>query len=295
MTLAVVAAAAVLYQSAAPAGEPVVKAGVPDFSGIWWHPSLPGPEPAAASPTGLKNLSRDKGTNISNYDQLVGDYNNPILKPATAAVVKKFGEQSLAGITFPSPANQCWPMPLPYIYKNFALQIFQQPDRLTMIYDQDHEVRHVRLNEQHPAKVKPSWYGDAVGHYEGDMLVIDTVGTRTDRPYPMIDLFGTPYTDKLHVVERYRLISYEEAKEGLERDAKENRRPQVGVDRSYRGKHLQLVYTVEDPGVFTMPWVATVTYGRGSNDWPETVCSENRNEYYNNKEADVPRADKPDF
>ncbi len=37
------------------------------------------------------------------------------------------------------------------------------------------------------------------------------------------------------------------------------------------------------------------TYGRGSKDWPETVCAENIHEYYNNKELDVPRADKPDF
>src|SRR5215472_8574637 len=81
---------------------------VPDFSGIWWHPSLPGPEPLASGPTGLKNLARDKA-GVSNYDELVGDYHNPILKPETAAVVKKFGEISLAGITFPSPANQCWP------------------------------------------------------------------------------------------------------------------------------------------------------------------------------------------
>jgi hypothetical protein len=111
----------------------------------------------------------------------------------------------------------------------------------------------------------------------------------------MIDLYGTPYTEKLHVVERYRLLDYEDAKEGLERDAKENRRAGVGIDRNYRGKYLQLQFTVEDPGVFTMPWSATITYGRGSDEWPETVCAENIHEYYNNKDSDVPRADKPDF
>jgi hypothetical protein len=121
------------------------------------------------------------------------------------------------------------------------------------------------------------------------------VGTRTDRPFAMIDLYGTPYTEKLHVVERYRLIDYADAKEGLDRDAKENRRAPVGIDRNYRGKHLQLQFTVEDPGVFTMPWSATITYGRGSNEWPETACAENIHEYYNNKDSDVPRADKPDF
>jgi hypothetical protein len=39
----------------------------------------------------------------------------------------------------------------------------------------------------HPAQVTPSWYGDSVGHYEGDTLVVDTVGVKTDRPFAMID------------------------------------------------------------------------------------------------------------
>jgi hypothetical protein len=201
-------------------------ASTPDFSGIWWHPSLPGFEPPSSGPGPVTNRSRRNG--VSNYDQLVGDYSNPILKPATAEIVKKFGELSLRGVTFSSPANQCWPEPVPYIYKNFAMQIFQQPDRITIIYEQDHEVRHVRMNQPHPPHVTPSWYGDSVAHYEGDTLVIDTVGTRTDRPFAMIDLYGTPFTEKLHVVERYRLLDYEDAKEGLERDAKENQRPPGG-------------------------------------------------------------------
>ena len=276
-------------------GPPVAAsaAALPDLSGIWWHPSLPGFEPPASGPGPVTNRSRRNG--VSDYDQLVGDYTNPILKPQTAAIVRQFGELSLKGITYPSPANQCWPEPVPYIYKNFALQIFQQGDRITMIYDQDHEVRHVRMNASHPEKLTPSWYGDSVGRYDGDALVIDTVGTKTDRPFAMLDLYGTPYSKALHVVERYRLIDYEAAKEGLERDAKENRRAPVGIDRGYRGKHLQLVFTVDDPEVFTTPWTATITYGRGSNEWPETVCAENIHEYYNNKNSDVPTAAKPDF
>ena len=67
------------------------------------------------------------------------------------------------------------------------------------------------------------------------------------------------------------------------------------MDRKYRGTHLQLEFTVEDEGVFTTPWTATITYGRGTEDWPETVCAENTYEYYSNKNSDVPTADKPDF
>ena len=279
---------------AAPAISAPSPAPVPDFSGIWWHPSLPGPEPLASGPTGLKNLTRRASDGASDYNELVGDYNNPILKPQAAATVKRFGEMSKSGVVFPNPANQCWPEPLPFIYKNFAVQIFQRGDHITMIYDQDHEVRYIRMNVQHPKNVKPSWYGDSVGHYEGDTLVIDTIGQKSG-PFAMVDLYGTPYTSALHVVERYRLIDYDQAKEGLDRDAKENFRAGAGtIDRNYRGKHLQVYYTVDDPGVFTTPWSGTVTYGRGSEEWPETVCAENPHVYYS-KDEQVPTATKPDF
>ena len=83
---------------------------------------------------------------MSNYNQLVGDYANPILKPWAAEVVKKYGEISLAGVTFPSPANQCWPEPVPYIYKNFGMQVLQQPHQITILYDEGPE-RPTRAHE----------------------------------------------------------------------------------------------------------------------------------------------------
>jgi MFS family permease len=72
-------------------------------------------------------------------------------------------------------------------------------------------LRQVRLNGSYLAQVTPSWYGDSVGHYDGDVLVVDTVGIRSLRPFAMVDVYGTPYTDSLHVVERYRLIDREAA------------------------------------------------------------------------------------
>jgi hypothetical protein len=297
--LAILATAAAMpawAQTAAPAIEPAKAAqgaaSVPDFTGVWNHPSLPWFEPLASGPRPVTNRSRKNG--VSNYDQLVGDYTNAILQPWAAEVVKKYGEISLAGVTYPNPSNQCWPEPPPFIFKHVGMQLFQRPDRITILYSGDHDIRRVRMNQPHPAQVTPSWFGDSVGHYEGDSLVIDTVGIRTDRPFAMIDLFGTPYTKALHVVERYRLISSEEAKDGLERDAKENMR--IGdISRSRRGKYLQIHLTVEDEGVFTVPWSATMTYGRGADEWTENVCAENIHEYYYNKNSDVPTASKPDF
>ncbi len=228
---------------------------------------------------------------MSNLLELVGDYTNPILQPWAAEVVKKFGEMSLAGVGVPSPRNQCWPGGVPFVFTSGAIQILQQPDKIAILYNYDHQVRHVRLNQSHPAHVTPTWYGDSVGHYEGDTLVIDTVGIKVG-PFAAVDWYGTPHTEALHVVERYRLIDYEAAKEGWERDAKENWRAQPAPN--YRGKYLQLQFTVDDEGAFTTPWTATMTYGRGRGDWAEAVCAENI-QWYSGKEAAVPRADKPDF
>ena len=65
-------------------------------------------------------------------------------------------------------------------------------------------------------------------------------------------------------------------------------------DLNSKAKHLELDFTVEDEGAFTTPWTGTVTYGRGSDDWPEIVCAENIKKYYE-PDTDVPTAVKADF
>jgi hypothetical protein len=184
---------------------------------------------------------------------------------------------------------------VPFVFKHFQVQIIQQPERVLFLYNEDHEVRRVRLNEPHRTPMTPSWYGDAVGRYEGDTLVIDTVGVRTDRPYPMLDLFGTPYSKSLHVVERYRLRDYDEVKDAIDRNRRENWLMAGDPFSPHRGKFLQLHLTIEDEGVFTMPWTATLTYVPGPEQIAEGVCSENIQQYYTKDEADVPRAAKADF
>jgi hypothetical protein len=290
--------AAALFSSAAFAQKPSQgTTATPDFSGIWSHPSVPGFEPLPSGPTSLVNRSRRNG--VGNTNQLVGDYSNPILKPLAAEVVRKRGEIELSGRMAPNPSNQCWPGGVPYIFWNKGIQLLQQPEKITLLYFYDHEFRQVRLNQLHPAQVTPSWYGHSVGHYEGDTLVIDTVGVKIG-PFAMVDVYGTPHSPSLHVVERYRLLDYETAKEGYERDAKENARTPANdlgpaADLDYRGKVLQLLFTVEDEGVFTMPWSATITYRRGLGEFLEIPCAENTHQYYGGKDTAVPQAAKPDF
>jgi hypothetical protein len=273
---------------------------IPDFSGVWAHPML-GFESPLSGPGPVTNKARlPSGGGNSNV--LVGDYSNPILKPNAAEIVRKKGEISLSGLAFPDPDNQCLQDPVPYIFWNFDIQILQQKDKVTIIYPHDNDFRQVRLNQPHPVKVIPSVHGDSVGHYEGDTLVIDTVGIKV-RPYTMIDRFGTPFTSALHVVERYRFLDYEAAKQAQERGEKEwGRIAAYDVDQNYKGKGLQLEFRVEDPGVFTMPWTATVTYRRAAHpEWEERICAENVEryydgvQYYSDKDAHIPTAFTPDF
>jgi hypothetical protein len=272
------------------------RATVPDLSGNWAHPFLTGFEPPASGPGPVLNRSR-RPDGVANFQQLVGDYTNPILKPHAAEIVKKHGDQSLAGIGYRTPSNQCRPQGVPYIFWDFSMQFLPSKDHITMVYRQGNETRYIRMNQPHPRDVKPSWYGDSVGRYEGGTLVIDTVGMKVG-PYPMVDMYGTPFSTKLHVVERYRLVDYEEAKDEIDRNFKENTNPMgngADIDRNYRGKMLQLHFTVEDDEVFTTPWTATITYWPNLVDWPEQICAENPREYYNNKDTDLPVAAKPDF
>src|ERR1700722_17518688 len=238
-------------------------ASIPDFSGIWAHLTWPDFEPPWAGPGPVTNRARRNG--VSDAYQLIGDYTNPILKPHAAEIVKALGEISLTGVPYPTPSNRCWPGGVPFVLYNIGMQMLQQPDRITILYSNDHEVRHVRLNQPHPADVTPSWYGDSVGHYEGDTLVIDTIGVKTG-PHAMLDMYGTPHSPALHVVERYRLLDYETAKEAEERGqrllSRFGRDPGFARNPDYKGKGLQLELTVEDAGVFTTPWSAAISYRR---------------------------------
>jgi len=271
-------------------------ASIPDFSGMWVHPYFPGIEPPPSGPGPVYNRSR-RANGAGNNGQFVGDYTNPILKPDAATMVKKRGDIALSGVTSPTPSNRCWPSGVPYIFFQPGMEMLRKPNEIVFIYLRNHEFRHVRLNEPHPARVVPSWYGDSVGHYEGDTLVIDTVGVKADRPFAMVDMYGTPFSSALHVVERYRMVDYEEAQAAVARNLTQNARvPDTASDRTYRGKRLQVIFTVEDEGVFTMPWSGGITYERPAMAWEENVCAENPFDFFAGKnDAFVPTADKPDF
>jgi hypothetical protein len=166
-TLAAATATPVSGQSVAPTVGPANSgkesiASIPDISGRWIHPSIPGFEPLSSGPTSVVNRSRRNGT--GNINQLVGDYTNPILKPGAAEVLKKHGEIMLSGTGYPDPRNQCTPQGVPYAFSSGGMQLLREPDKITILYDYDHQVRRIRMNQNHPSQVTPSWYGDSDGH-----------------------------------------------------------------------------------------------------------------------------------
>jgi hypothetical protein len=74
---------------------------------------------------------------------------------------------------------------------------------VVLVWQEDHMVRHIYLTDKHSPNVKPSWFGESIGHYEnGDTLVVDTIGLNTKT---FVDSYQTPHTEQLHVVERYRM------------------------------------------------------------------------------------------
>ena len=257
-------------------------------------------EPMPSGPQPLRNLRR-RPDGTSNAGQLVGDYRNPILKPEAAAVVKQMGELAIAGKGFPNAQEQCRPIAPPFTFAmQLSFQILPKHDGdITVIYGQDDNVRRIRMNGTHPAKLAPSPMGDSIGHWDGDALVIDTVGVRTDA-FTSIDRFGTPQSDAMHVIERYRLIDGASAKAA--QDNYEKAEGAVGgggrfsgVDPDTNLKGLQLEVTMDDPKMLTAPLTALVTYRRLNTQWQEQVCADNPLEHYKDEWIGLPKADRPDF
>jgi hypothetical protein len=278
---------------------------IPDFSGQWGRDMLFF-EPPSSGPGPVVNAVRKPDGSVLAQSPCcaivttgwLGDPASPILKPEAAEAVRKFGVLSFDGTVVPDLHNTCWPEPPPYVMAlHFGVNIVQQGNEVTFIYLLHNTVRHVRLNASHPENLTPSWQGDSVGRYEGDALVIDTVGIKV-APFSTIDPFGTPHSKALHVVERYRLIDGEAAAEAQRKNGAINRpNPPYGrgiIDPDTAKKGLQVEFTVEDEGVFTTPWSGRVTYRRLIGDWPEAVCAENPH-FLGGEAAAVPTAGAPDF
>jgi hypothetical protein len=200
----------------------------------------------------------------------VADLTNPILQPWVRDELGKLNARVLAGQPVFEHRASCWPAGVPAFLLAVVNPVFfvQTPKQVTMISQGgDHTVRRVHLNAPHSPSVTPSWFGESVGHYEGDTLVVDTIGLNA-KTY--VDVYRTPHSEQLHVIERFRLIE--------------------------DGRTLEVEIYVEDPGAFTVPWRGTQRFVRSDRSpLVEAVCAENNANYFNYDVDPMPVANRPDF
>ena len=197
------------------------------------------------------------------------DLSNPNLTPFARDGLKKANDLSDSGFAMYSRGSRCWATGVPVALNSVVQPIFfiQTPREVTTISQGDQVVRHIYMDVPHSPNPKPSWYGESIGHYEGEWLVVDTIAqdTRT-----FIDNFRTPHSDKLHVVERYHLID--------------------------GGKTLEAEVTIEDPASFIQPVHIQMHWRKSQGPIVESRCADGESfNPFGQREEPIPVASRPDF
>ncbi|HLJ25037.1 MAG TPA: hypothetical protein VKT71_13070 [Candidatus Acidoferrales bacterium] len=147
------------------------------------------------------------------------------------------------------PVLQCAPPGVPRVYliRGEPVEIAHIPGRVLMLFEYDHFVRNIYTDGRpHPADLNPSWMGDAIGKWEGDTLVVDTIGFN-DKTW--VDNDGHPHSEDLHVIERIRRVNHDT---------------------------LTIDTTIEDPKAYTKPWGGHAVYELKTGwNLGEMVCEDN--------------------
>ena len=198
----------------------------------------------------------------------IADINNPNLTQFAKDSLKQTNDAVLAGKPMWSRSARCWATGPAFLLTPAQPMFFiQTPEQVRILAQHDNDVRRIYMNVSHSANLKPSWYGESVGHYEGDTLVIDTIGFN-DKTF--IDNFRTPHSEKLHMIERLRLV------EG--------------------GRFLEAEVLIDDPAVFLKPLHVTKRSRRVEATLAEWRCAagEMNNRFANDADP-LPMAGKPDF
>jgi hypothetical protein len=245
---------------------------VPNFTAVWARDAHNYPKP------------------FQNRDGSVIDgYNNEYVKPWVVELLERDDLVTAAGRSVVTPHSTCYPEGIPYAYGGAQIQILQTPDEIVMLFGDQGQSRTIHMNVPHSDSVEPSWWGESVGHFEGDTLVIDTIGIGAFPQAGSMGRYGTPHSDKLHVVERWRYL-----REGETSTAPPMRNDSVDADAVMADKVMRLEFTVEDHVAYHKPWSVTIDYqALNQGRVREYVCEENT------RSPDLapllPRAHTPDF
>jgi hypothetical protein len=204
-----------------PAGPtPRTPSGKVDFSGVWQKPYVPDLTKDGKDYKGVADLpfTASGEADWKKYDAAEGDYTGACLP---------FG--MTRSVNTPEP-----------------MQIMQSDTYFTFLFEQNSWFTVVPIDGRQHRKGVPTWFGDSVGHWEGDTLVIDTVNFNGKT---RLDTIGHPHSDQLHLIQRFS-------------------RPDLG--------HISHEMIIEDPRTFTRPWKNTRTFTL-RRDWEimEYSCEEN--------------------
>ncbi len=247
---------------------------IPDFSshnvawvfGLGDYTAIPGePSPTRNDPAHPYVSNNEFRATGAQPTFRVADLSNPNIKPWAKEIMRRENDKALSGGMPFSWRASCMPSGVPAFMMAAVepIHFVQTPKQVTMIFSGDAQVRRVYLDVPHSTDPKPSWYGESVGHYEGDTLVVDTIGLNGKT---FIDNYRTPHSEKLHVIERYRLVD--------------------------DGKMLEVTFRIEDPDTFYQPWSAVGRLRRVQMPMHEEACAENNQHLF---DYHIPVADEPDF
>ncbi|MGZ3272488.1 MAG: hypothetical protein ACXU82_00225 [Caulobacteraceae bacterium] len=199
---------------------------------------------------GIYEASRENAPKDGQRDVL------PVLTPKAAADQAAFQAKKIED----TEAANCLPPGMPRIMSwPYPVQVLLTPGEVTLVLEGDMQVRHIHTDgRDHPADPDLTFNGDSIGHWEGDTLVVDTVGLAPQAAIAQ----GVVHSKAEHIVERFRLAD-----------------PNV----------LEVKTRVEDPAVLAKPWEFTARYNRHP-DWTiaEYICEQNnRNSVAANGKAGI--------
>jgi hypothetical protein len=207
----------------APPGSAAPNSDPHNFEGVWW---------------------------MSGYQYLLGPDIGvpPPLKPEYMRILERRIRAKNRGTPEADASTQCLPHGMPRVMESpYPIEIVQTPGRITFLHEVAHNVRRIWLDRSHPKDLRPTFLGDSVGHWEGDTLVVDTIGLN-DRTF--IDDEGSSHSTQLHVVERYRKID--------------------------GGSKLDLTITLDDPVTLEHPYsYHRILHWRPDVRPQEYICEEN--------------------
>lgn len=222
--------------------------GKPDLSGIWLAESASPAELRRFFADGTNNLGEDPPSRY--FMNILSDF-KPEDVPLRPEAVPVF-QQHRAGLAKDISGTRCLPFGVPLMdAAPHPYKIVQTPGVVMMLYEQNMDFRQVFVDgRKFPEDAQPSWLGYSIGKWDGDALVVDTIGLN-DRSW--LDAFGHPHSEDMHVTERFHRVDF---------------------------GHMEIQITVDDPKTYTKPFTITLKDRLlPDTDLIEHFCAENERDF----------------